>query len=71
MLQNKIDEAKTAEINSSRFIIKKSVHKPTIRERKDKAASLIQAHVKGRIDYKRFVEWKKKKEDKLRKVIFI
>lgn len=41
MLQNKIEEAKNAEINSSRFIIKKNVHKPTLRERKDKAASLI------------------------------
>ncbi|CAK84658.1 unnamed protein product (macronuclear) [Paramecium tetraurelia] len=71
MLQNKIDEAKNAEINSSRFIIKKNVHKPTLREKKDKAASLIQAHIKGRIDQKRFIEWKKKKEDKLRKVIFI
>ncbi|CAD8102529.1 unnamed protein product [Paramecium sonneborni] len=70
-IQNKIDEVKNAEINSSRFIIKKNSHKPTLREKKDKAASLIQAHVKGRMDYKRFIEWKKRKEDKLRKLIII
>ncbi|CAD8169790.1 unnamed protein product [Paramecium octaurelia] len=71
MLQSKIDEVKNVDINSSRFIIRKSVHKSTLREKKDKAASYIQAHVKGRIYQKRYIFWKKKQEEQLRKLIFI
>ncbi|CAD8115208.1 unnamed protein product [Paramecium primaurelia] len=71
IIQNKIDEVKNADINTSHFIIKKIVHKSTLREKKDKAASLIQAHVRGRIYQKRYIQQKKKQEEKLRKVIFI
>ncbi|CAK84176.1 unnamed protein product (macronuclear) [Paramecium tetraurelia] len=71
MLQSKIDEVKNVDIHSSRFIIKKNVHKSSLREKKDKAASLIQAHVKGRFYQRRYIFWKKKNEEKLRKVIFI
>ncbi|CAD8191644.1 unnamed protein product [Paramecium pentaurelia] len=71
IIQSKIDEVKNADINSSHFIIKKIVHKSTLREKKDKAASLIQAHVRGRIYQKRYILQKKKQEEKLRKVICI